>query len=366
VMDYPSPNVKITNGRLDLSDAYAKGLGAYDLFAIRYGYAQFPPGANEDAELDRIAREAPLFVKDADSRPVSGAHPLGSVWDAGADPVMMLRHEMEVRRIAMEQFGLGNLTVGEPLSSLEEKLLPLYLHHRYQLEAAAKSVGGVYYTYAVKESGAIVPAEVRRIVPAAKQREAVETLVATLEPAFLAIPQRILNMIPPRAYGSEGGTAELFDKRTAPVFDPNVPATIAADMAISALLEPHRCARLVAFHAENGDNPPMSEVADRLIDVAVLQRSGPEASITRSTRTILATRLMDLASSTSADPQVRAQAFESLRKLSTRLATIPAGAEEIEVAHRRATRSDIDQFLARPDQPRKPPVPPAIPPGPPI
>src|SRR5437016_1275145 len=207
VMDYPAPLVKITNGKLDLSDAYAKGVGAYDIFAIRYAYTQFPPGANEDAELDRIVRGSNiLFIKDADARPVSAAHPLASVWDSPGDPVNMLRHEIEVRRIALDQFGLRNLAVGEPLSSLEEKLVPLFLHHRFQLEAAAKSIGGVYYTYAVKEKGAIVPPEVRRIVPPARQREAISAVMSTLDPSFLQIPQRIIDVIPPRAYGYERGT----------------------------------------------------------------------------------------------------------------------------------------------------------------
>src|SRR5207302_10705303 len=132
---------------------------AYDKFAIRYAYSQLRPGANEEQELDRIAREAPLFVKDSDARPVSAAHPQGSVWDSPGDPIAMLKHEMEVRRIALSQFGLRNVAVGTPLSSLEEMLLPLYLHHRYQLEAAAKSIGGIDYTYAVKENGAIEAAD---------------------------------------------------------------------------------------------------------------------------------------------------------------------------------------------------------------
>src|SRR4029077_1245115 len=190
VMDYPAPYVKITNGKLDLSDAYAKGLGIYDLFAIRYAYSQFPAGANEDTELDRIVREAEsanppmLFIKDPDARPVSAAHPLASVWDAPGDPIAMLRHEIEVRRIALEDFALGNPAGGEPLSSLEEKLLPLYLHHRYQLEAAAKSIGGLDYTYAVKENGAIVPPLVRRIVSPDRQRDALSAVLSTLEPSF--------------------------------------------------------------------------------------------------------------------------------------------------------------------------------------
>jgi hypothetical protein len=361
VMDYPAPNVKITNGKLDLSDAYAKGIGSYDKFVIRYAYSQFAPGANEEAELRKIAEEAPLFVKDPDARPVSAAHPLGSVWDGGSDPIAMLRHEIDVRRIALEQFGLRNLALGQPLSSLEETLLPLYLHHRYQLEAAAKSIGGVDYTYSVKEKGAISPKPIRAIVSPQRQREALDTVLSTLDPKFLAIPQRIIDLIPPRAFGYESGVAELFDKRTAPAFDPMAAVTVAADITISALLEPHRCARLVQFHDENAANPPMSEVTDHLIDVAA--QSG---AIARTTRSVIATRLMDLASASDIDPQVRAQASESLRKLSTRLAVWTSDTEEIEIAHRRATHDDIEQFLARPDAPRKRIVPPATPPGPPI
>src|ERR1051325_6300648 len=194
VMDYPSPTVKIVDGKLDLSDAYAKGLGAFDLFSIKYAYGQF---ANEQ-ELDRFVRdEAPthLYINDPHARPVSAAHPLASVWDAPGDPIAALRHEIEVRRIALSQFGLRNLAVGEALSSLEEKLVPLFLHHRYQLEAAAKSIGGLDYTYAVKENGVIVPQPVRQVVAPERLREGMAAVLSTPDPSFLEIPQRILDLI---------------------------------------------------------------------------------------------------------------------------------------------------------------------------
>jgi hypothetical protein len=365
VMDYPAPTVKITNGKLDLSDAYAKGIGVFDVFAIRFAYSQFPPGANEDAELDRIVRDAEngnppmLFIKDEDARPVSAAHPLASVWDSPGDPVNMLRHEIEVRRIAVEQFGLRNLAVGEPLSSLEEKLVPLFLHHRFQLEAAAKSIGGVYYTYAVKEKGAIVPPEVRRIVPPARQRDAINAVISTLDPAFLQIPQRIIDLIPPRAFGYERGTAELFEKRTTPVFDPISAAMSSADITLGALLDPRRAARMDLFHAEDASNPDFNEVLGRLLDVVT--HSG---SISRATCRLAATRLMDLANNRDADPQVRAEASEALRGLASRLAAPTTDLAEL--AHRHALRDDIQRFLERPDQPRTQPRPPEIPPGPPI
>jgi hypothetical protein len=110
----------------------------------------------------------------------------------------------------------------------------------------------------------------------------------------------------------------------------------------------------------------MSEVDDRLIDIVLPSRRGYEGAVTRATRTLLATRLMDLASGADADPQVRAQAAESMRKLSARLEPVPRDAEEIEGAHRRATREDIGRFLARPDPPQTHAQPPPEPPGPPV
>src|SRR5262249_1586860 len=140
VMDYPAPNVEIKNGKLDLSNAYAKGIGAYDKFAIKFAYSEFPPGADEAAEVEGIVSDGVsagmLFISDADARPTGAAHPLANLWDNGEDPIAMLKHEMDVRRIGLASFSLKGIPAGTPLSTLEAKLLPLYLHHRYQLQAA--------------------------------------------------------------------------------------------------------------------------------------------------------------------------------------------------------------------------------------
>jgi hypothetical protein len=354
VMDYPAPYVKITNGKLDLSEAYATGVAPYDVAAIRYAYAQFAPGANEEAELNRLAKATPLFVSDPHSRPVSGAHPLGSVWDNGADPVATLRHEIEVRRIALEQFGLHNIAEGRPLSSLEETLVPLYLHHRFQLEAAAKSIGGVFFTYAVREGETSSPEAVQQVVPARQQREALAAVMATLTPEFLTIPPRIVALIPPPAYAHGDANTELFPRRTDPVFDPIAAAMTAADVTVSALLDPARAARLT----QQEGNLSLREVTDALVDAAMAQ--GP---VPRATRTLVMTRLAGLAVNREAAPQARAEATDALRRLAARLAAPTP--DPAEAAHRRATRDEIDRFLARP-QTWQPPVIPTIPPGPPI
>ena len=347
VMDYPAPYVKITNGRLDLSEAYSTGVGPYDIAAIKYAYQP----VSSDAELDALARATPLFVSDPHSRAAGGAHPHGSVWDNGADPVAMLRHEIEVRRLALEQFGLKNLRRGEPLSSLEEQLVPLYLHHRYQTEAAAKSIGGVYFSYSVLTDAAPV---LPRVVPAAQQRDALRAVLQTLDPKFLELPRRIVDLIPPPAYGTGNANTELFPRRTTPTFDPIAAAMTSADITISALLDPARAARL----AQQTDFT-LREMLDALNDVALQQ--GP---VSRATRTVYAVRLSELAADQQNDPQARAEAADALRRLAERLRASTGNASED--AHRRMTRDDIERFLNRPAEAWKPLTMPAIPPGPPI
>ncbi len=340
VMDYPAPFIKVANGKLDLSEAYTNGVGPYDVAAIQYGYQNVA----SDAELDALARATPLFVSDPHSRPAGGAHPMGSVWDNGEDAVSMLRHELDVRRIALDQFGQHNLKPGEPLSKLEEILLPLYLHHRYQLEAAAKSIGGVYFEYG--------SADPPRPVSTADQRKALDAVMATLDPQFLEIPKRIRDLIPPPSYAHGDANTEIFPRRTDPTFDPIAAAMTSADITVSALLDSSRAARLA-----QQEGFTLRDVLNALLDVA--SRQGP---ITRATRTLIMTRLAQLANNKDADPQARAEAFDGLRRLSSALT--PAG-DAAENAHRRATRDDIERFLARPESWQAPTIP-AIPPGPPI
>jgi hypothetical protein len=371
VMDYPAPLVEIKGGRLDLSNAYAVGIGSYDKFAIRYAYTQFPAGADERLELERMVREGVqngmLFISDSDARPQGAAHPLANLWDNGDDPVAMLRHEMEVRRIGLRQFGLNNIPRGAPLSALEAKFLPLYLHHRYQLQAAVKSLGGVYYTYAVRTEGGTDPRRVNEVVPAVRQRDALNAALSALSPAELRVPEHVLALLPPTAFGYEGGTQELFPKRTSPTFDPIGAATVAADLVVTELLEPRRAARLVQFHAQNPANPDFDDVTNALVaatwDAAVVA-DRYESAISRAVQSLVLTRLMGLASNADASPQVRAVASGALRDLHKKItARISSGTVN---DHLHASREDIERFLARPDEPRRKTAPLPRPPGDPI
>jgi Met-zincin/Domain of unknown function (DUF5117) len=356
VMDYPAPLVEIKNGKLDLSNAYAVGIGIYDKYAVNYAYADFPKGADENAELEKILvkgqADGMLFIRDEDGRGIETAHPFASTWDNGEDAVASLKHEMAVRRIGLNQFGLKSIPKGTPLSELESKFIPLYLHHRYQLIAALKSVGGIYFTYAVKTDSGINPIKYREIVAPERQREALNAVLDTINPTELAIPQNILALIPPRAFGYDAGTAENFDKRTEPVFDSLGATTIAADFAISGLLNPQRAGRMIEFNAQDKKYPHFKETVDALM-LRIWKSPTPtnnyHAAIMQNLQSLLTNRLMDLAANNDASNQVRATANEALYQLSESL--------KIELrrtpnAHRRFIQQDIERFLNRPDVPR--------------
>jgi hypothetical protein len=365
-MDYPAPWVDIKDGKLDLTNAYARGIGDFDKFSVKFAYAQFAPGANEAQELEKILEDGVaqgmLYIQDSDARPLSSAHPMASLWDNGTDAVATLAHEMEVRRIGLSQFGLTAIPVGTPLSELELRLLPLYLHHRYQAIAASKSIGGVYFTYAVRTPGGPNPNRVAEIVPAKTQKAALQALLDTLDVDVLRIPERILRLIPPTASGYGGGTAERFDKRTEPTFDPLGAAGIAADVTVTALLQRERAARTVEQHGRDAAIPGFGEIVSALVQRTwggARAADGYGQSIQEAVQSVVVQRLMDLAADTQASPQVRAQATAGLRRIKTITASIAT-------AHASAARDDINRFLSRPAETFRKTDPLPTPPGEPI
>jgi hypothetical protein len=262
VMDYPHPLIDFgANGSLSLANAYATGIGSWDKVAIRYGYSQFSPGADEKTALNRIILEAAhqgnIFITDADSHPLGSAHPKSHLWDNGPDAVRELERLLKVRRAALEHFGENNIPAGQPMSTLDETLVPLYFLHRYQTEAASKSLGGLTYTYTLRGDGQMV----NEIVPPEQQRRALSALLETVSPETLTLPERILKLLPPHPPGYDR-TRESFPSETGLTFDPIAAAQAAANLTGSLLFDPARDARLIEYHARRPANPGLKEMLD--------------------------------------------------------------------------------------------------------
>ncbi|WP_232848581.1 zinc-dependent metalloprotease [Bowmanella yangjiangensis] len=240
VMDYPHPLVTLHNNQVSLESAYREGLGEWDHYAIQYGYGDFSKA--QLAKLVAKAKQDGLeYMADADARPAGGVSAIGHLWDNGKDPVAELMRLDEVRRFALHNFGLNNIAHGQPLSSLQEALVPIYLLHRYQVEAVSKLVGGAFYEYELK--GEHAQPKGFKWVSTEQQQQAVQALLATLTPQFLALPDSLLALIPPKAYGDSDGR-ESFKGRTGLAFDPLSAAEASANHTLSMLLNPLRINRL--------------------------------------------------------------------------------------------------------------------------
>jgi len=351
VMDYPPPYVKLgADGTPDLNEAYATGIGEWDKVSIAFGYQDFPSGADEHAALNKILLDAlargQRYLTDQDARPAGSSSSLAHLWDSGANAVDELNRIMQVRAAALKRFGENNIREGAPLATLEDVLVPLYMFHRYQVEAASKLVGGMDYTFALRGDGQTPT----RIVAPAEQRRALAAVLATLKPEALALPEPLLKLIPPRPPDYERGR-EHFKIRTSPVFDALAPAEAAAQHTLQFLFNPDRAARLVEFHARNEENPSLQEALDAILAATwrSARGSGYSAEIARKIDDVALYDLMALGANERASEEVRAIASLKLEELRAWLAAEQGSTkDEAERAHFFFAASQIAQFQKDP------------------
>lgn len=370
VMDYPAPFARLDDdGRISLDQAYATGIGEWDKVAIQYGYAQAAPDESEEEMLagilDQAAERGLQFITDADARPDGAAHPQSNLWDNGENMVLALEHELAVREAALERFGEQAIRAGQPLATLEEVLVPLYLRHRYQLEATVKLLGGVTYTYALRGGTQSLP----EAVPGTTQEGALSALIRAVQPPALRIPANIRTRMPPRPPGY-GFHRELFDRDTGLIFDPYTPAESVADLVFSLVLNPQRAARLTYQADFDSSQPDFEEVLEAISSATwgiPVVSDRYDAELQRVVQRVWIDELMALAANGQAAGAVRAMASQKLREFHEWLQENPGSSRDEETrAHRSMVLDDIDRFLLRdydPDEER-PSV--TLPPGSPI
>jgi hypothetical protein len=367
VMDYPPPVITLRpDGTLDPSAAYATGIGAWDKVSITWGYQQVPSGADDRAAGERVLLAAlaagQRYLTDQDARPAGSASSVAHLWDAGGNAVDELGRIMQVRAAALARFGEASIRDRAPLATLEDALVPLYLMHRYQVEAATKLLGGVDYTFALRGDGQIAT----RPVAAAEQRRALAAVLAAVTPAALALPEPLAALIPPRPPEYPRGR-EHFKIRTAPVFDALAPAEAAAQHTLQFLFTPERAARLIEQHARTPDSPGLVELLDAVIAATWKARREPglRGEIGRVVDQVVLHDLIALSQSPAASAQSRAIA--SLELAALRTWATAAAARTADVAERAHLAYAAQQIAELEREPHRIEAPPAEPPdGPPI
>jgi len=364
VMDYPAPLVTVgANGVPDVSNAYAVGIGTWDKVAINYGYREFPAGTNEKQALNKILDDAfssgQVYLSDQDARPLGSASPVTHLWDVGSNDLDGLKQVMAVRAAALKRFSEDTIPQNAPMATLEDVLVPIYLYHRYQVTAVAKSIGGLDYSFNVRGGVQKDP----EIVSPQQQRAAIHAVLATLQPGVLALPESLLKRIPPRPpeYPSSN---ENFARRTSPAFDSLAPAEAAAEIVASLLLEPNRDERMVEYHARDANYPGFAELVDDLVAATwkATPENGYDGAVQQTVDSVVLDHLMALAADDHAAAQTRAIASLKLDELKSWLAAqLKSTANESRRAQLFFAAQEIERFEKNPaalhlTQPAPPPA----------
>ena len=366
VMDYPHPYITLTDaGEMDFSQAYTAGIGAWDKQTIKYGYTDYPDAAAESAGLATVLAESEQlglrYISDSDARPQGSSQPQAHLWDNGSDPVAEMDRLLELRRVALEKFSEQNIPVGAPLSELESVLVPVYLMHRYQVEAVAKMIGGYEYDYGVRVAG-----KTPKYVPTKPgfQQRALSKLLETLSPVTLMLPTDLEQLIPPPAMGY-GRDRELFTSQNGGGLDPLAMAQSATDNTLTFLLHPDRLARIVEQHAMYSSvNLPdldayLENITDHIQQQARDNRREPYAlRVSEMNERRLAHHLIQLAANKEISGAVTAAAHGALRELRR-----PSGTEL--TANEEYIDHLVRSYLANPES-YEPVVVPDLPDGSPI
>lgn len=363
VMDYPHPKFELSKGKINFSNAYDTGLGAWDKITVKYSYADVPKSTSEKQFLNSVLAEAEekglQFISDSDARAEGGAHVNAHLWDNSKNASEELERILEVRKQGIANFSQDNIRTGEAFSVLEDVFVPLYFFHRFQTEAAVKQIGGLNYNYAVKGGEETVV----EVISKEKQEQAISAILKTLNAEVLAIPKQKLELFPPRAYGFSR-SRESFKSDTGVSFDAlGAPAT-ASNMSLALLLNPQRAARLVQQNAINNELPGLIEVLERLVS-ATFKLQFKDSYLQQVQNAInynVLQHLMNLAANKDATSGVKAATNLKLVELQSWLRNNQKNNPAIHGQYLR----EIEQFMENPADFKALPVAPQIPDGAPI
>ena len=265
VMDYPHPKIEIVDGKINLDNAYDKDIGEWDKVSVAYAYSDFSSGLDELTELNKIIEAASKkglgFISDSDSRPIGSAHPFSHLWDNGELPYKELNKLLNVRKIALNTIGLNHLKNNEPYSKIEDILVPIYLLHRYQIEATAKAIGGLKYQYFVKNN----KSEKIEFVDNDLQIKSLESLISVIDPKNLTLPNDLISIITPRSF-SNNRTRENFKSNTGVAFDYISASSSILNHTFNLLFNYQRVNRIVQQNMLNNNLISLDKYFDNIID----------------------------------------------------------------------------------------------------
>ena len=344
VMDYPHPKIDLVDGKISIADAYAENIGDWDKVSVEYAYSDFPKTKNENNELDKIINEAQknglYFLSDSDSRPVGSANPFSHLWDNGELPYKELNKLLKVRDLALKNIDLDNLIDGEPYDRIEDILVPIYMLHRYQIEAAAKAIGGVDYLYFVKNNNN----DKVKFVDSKLQRKSLESLLSVLKPKNLVLPNNLFDILSPRSFRNPR-TRENFVSNTGVTFDYINTSSSLINHTLTFLLNPERINRINQQNIFGDDiltlENYLAEISKSIFDNKKLNTY--EESVNKNTSSLYLDHLFMAFNNSSTNDLSKSIILASIMDTMNNLSTNPNN-------YNRFLTNKIEGFLSNPDQ----------------
>ena len=344
VMDYPHPKIDLVDGKISIADAYAENIGDWDKVSVEYAYSDFPKTKNENNELDKIINEAQknglYFLSDSDSRPVGSANPFSHLWDNGELPYKELNKLLKVRDLALKNIDLDNLIDGEPYDRIEDILVPIYMLHRYQIEAAAKAIGGVDYLYFVKNNNN----DKVKFVDSKLQRKSLESLLSVLKPKNLVLPNNLFDILSPRSFRNPR-TRENFVSNTGVAFDYINTSSSLINHTLTFLLNPERINRINQQNIFGDDiltlENYLAEISKSIFDNKKLNTY--EESVNKNTSSLYLDHLFMAFNNSRTNDLSKSIILASIMDTMNNLSTNPNN-------YNRFLINKIDGFLSNPDQ----------------
>ncbi len=321
VMDYPHPNLSLESDEIKFDKAYEVGIGSWDKVSVGYAYSDFPEGTDEKGALNSIleesVKEGHRFISDSDARPIGGAHPKAHLWDNGSLATTELAKLMQIRAKALGHLDLNHLRPGEPYSALEDRFVPMYLLHRYQVEAVVKLIGGVDYDYAVKGPKTYATTT----LDSTTQRNALLAFLGALSPEALKIPEHLYSLLHPRSFSNPRGR-ENFLSQTGVSFDYLGIASSLSDALIGMLLHPERANRLVMQSGFDSNQLSLNEAISTLIKnhFRVSPRNPHERQLNEIVKANILNHLMALGQNSLSSTITKAVIYEQIVSLDRLLA----------------------------------------------
>jgi hypothetical protein len=336
VMEYPSPRVKVTNGKLDLSEAFQKQIGAYDVYMVRYAYTPFAP-AQEKAGLDGIIADMRahniIYTPSTDPR--------WTAYDDRATPTEYLRETAAARKIMLATYGQGMLKADEPVGALRDpRLWMVYLHQRWAFDSGVKYIGGIYTNITVKGE-TLPPTE---FIPTKLQHETLGLLMDAIDPKNMVLPESLLVQLTP---DPENGKEDLSNDD---MFDQLRAARILSAMVLEPLFNPARAARLVALAARQPGAVTLPEVFDAVLAKtwhAPAVGTAEERGVLRASQSAALDSMMILGAAKDTSPEARDYALDRLTSLASELKA-KKDADPLTASFYRQSARNIERYLEEP------------------